>query len=72
MIHNEAVQPGERFGHLITLKRYQMRGGSRWSCWCVCGRFMSFRQGDLLSGRKSCGVCRAKDRRLINLQTQTL
>ena len=52
------VQPGERFGRLVALKGYRVRGGTSWSCWCACGALVRFRQSELTYGvRKSCG-CR--------------
>jgi hypothetical protein len=65
MIHNDTMEEGERIGSLITLKRYKAGPGARWSCWCVCGRFASIHESQLLAGRKTCGHCTAAERKLL-------
>lgn len=64
MIHNPiaSVQPGERFGHLVTLKRHKRRGGASWSCWCQCGRLAFVQEYLLIRERKSCTKCVKSER----------
>lgn len=57
-----SVQPGERFGHLVTLKRHKRRGGASWSCWCRCGRLVFVPEYLLIRERKSCTKCSKSDR----------
>lgn len=57
---SDTIQPGQRFGRLVTIAEAARKGIDRaWSCVCDCGASLDIRAGALRTGNtRSCGCLR--------------
>jgi hypothetical protein len=60
-----AIEPGQRFGRLVTIERVAGSEKRRWRVRCDCGNERAVEASPLVAGiTQSCG-CLAKERRLV-------